>query len=129
MATALPMLQTYRNVGTFFERILAAKQPDAFTHKFLYDTIGLKAVGDRPLIAFLRTLGFLDPAVNRQRNTQSLRTTPRLRRRSGELFNTHMLLYLPQTRTPTSYPRINFVVLLPKWLGLTRTQPARFWGR
>lgn len=60
MATTLPMLQTYKNVGKLFERIQAAKQPDSFTHKFLYDTIGLKAVGDRPLIAFLRTLGFLD---------------------------------------------------------------------
>jgi hypothetical protein len=54
------MLQTYKNVGKLFERIQAAKQPDSLTHKFLYDTLGLKAVGDRPLIAFLRTLGFLD---------------------------------------------------------------------
>ena len=60
MASTLPLLQTYKNVGTLFQRIQTAKQPDAFTHKFLYDTIGLKAVSDRPLIAFLRTLGFLD---------------------------------------------------------------------
>jgi Family of unknown function (DUF5343) len=60
MASTLPMLQTYRNLGTLLERIQAAKQPDAFTHKFLYETIGLKGVNDRPLIAFLRTLGFLD---------------------------------------------------------------------
>lgn len=60
MASALPMLQSYKNVGKLFERIQAAKQPDAFTHRFLYDTIGLKAVSDRALIAFLRTLGFLD---------------------------------------------------------------------
>jgi Family of unknown function (DUF5343) len=60
MASTLPMLQTYKNVGTLLERIQAAKQPDAFTHRFMYNTIGLKAVSDRPLIAFLRTLGFLD---------------------------------------------------------------------
>jgi len=60
MPTPLPQLQSYKNVEKLFQRIKTAKQPEAFTHAFLYDTLGLKAVGDRPLIAFLRTLGFLD---------------------------------------------------------------------
>lgn len=60
MSNELPYLASYKNVPRLFERIREAKQPDTFTHKFLYDTIGLKAVSDRPLIAFLRALGFLD---------------------------------------------------------------------
>ena len=60
MASELPYLPSYKNVEKLFQKIQAAKQPDAFTHNFLYETLGLKAVGDRPLIAFLRTLGFLD---------------------------------------------------------------------
>jgi hypothetical protein len=62
MAHALPMLQTYKNVEGLFKRIQSAKQPEAFTHNFLYETLGLRSVGDRPLISFLRTLGFLDAA-------------------------------------------------------------------
>lgn len=60
MASVLPLLASYKNVDKLFTRIQAAKQPEAFTHNFLYETLGLKAVGDRPLIPFMRTLGFLD---------------------------------------------------------------------
>lgn len=60
MAKELPYLASYKNVEKLFQRIAAAKQPEAFTHKFLQETIGLKSVGDRPLISLLRTLGFLD---------------------------------------------------------------------
>lgn len=60
MAKELPYLPSYKNVEKLFQRIAAAKQPEAFTHKFLQETIGLKSVGDRPLISLLRTLGFLD---------------------------------------------------------------------
>lgn len=56
----LPYLVSYKNVGTLFERILAAKQPAVFNHKFLTDTLGLKSTNDRPLIPLLRTLGFID---------------------------------------------------------------------
>ena len=44
------------------------KAARAFTHDFLYDTLGLKSTGDRPLIPLLRVLGFLD---NSSKPTQS----------------------------------------------------------
>lgn len=60
MAQELPYLQSYKNVGELFQKAKSAKVPEAFTQKFLADTIGLKASGDRPLINLLRLLGFLD---------------------------------------------------------------------
>lgn len=60
MAQNLPYLASYKNLGELFQRIYAAKKPDAFTHAFLKDTIGLKGSNDRALITFLKTLGFLD---------------------------------------------------------------------
>lgn len=60
MAQELPYLASYKNVGKLFEKIKAAKIPDTFTHKYLYETIGLKGVTDRPLINLLKQLGFLD---------------------------------------------------------------------
>ncbi len=62
MAAELPYLASYKNVSVLFEKILTAKQPDAFTLKFLYETIGLKSIPDRQLISLLKTLGFLDPS-------------------------------------------------------------------
>lgn len=60
MAQELPYLQSYKNVGELFQKAKAAKVPEAFTQKFLAETIGLKASGDRPLINLLRLLDFLD---------------------------------------------------------------------
>jgi hypothetical protein len=60
MAADLPYLPTYKNVEELFKRIASAKQPDAFTTRFLTETIGLKGTGDRALITLLKTLGFLD---------------------------------------------------------------------
>lgn len=60
MAATLPYLPTYKNVGKLFEKIASAKTPDAFTHPFLQNTIGLKGTGDRALIPLLRSLGFID---------------------------------------------------------------------
>jgi hypothetical protein len=60
MAKELPYLSTYKNVGELFARIESAKQPDAFTTRYLIETIGLKSTGDRQLISLLKTLGFLD---------------------------------------------------------------------
>lgn len=60
MAQELPYLPSYKNVETLFKKIAAARKPEVFTHAFLYKTIGLKSVSDRPLISFLRALGFLD---------------------------------------------------------------------
>jgi hypothetical protein len=62
LAKDLPYLPTYKNVGALFERIEKARVPDAFTVRFLADTIGLKGTGDRKLIPLLKKLGFLDNA-------------------------------------------------------------------
>jgi hypothetical protein len=62
MAQELPYLPSYKNVDLLFSKIAAAKQPDAFTTRYLSDTLGLKSAGDRALIALLKTLGFLDGA-------------------------------------------------------------------
>lgn len=60
MATPLPYLSSYKNVATLFAKIAAAKQPEAFSHQFLYQTLGLKNNSDRGLIPLLRSLGFID---------------------------------------------------------------------
>jgi uncharacterized protein DUF5343 len=62
MANELPYLPSYKNVGLLFEKIRTAKIPETFTQKFLYETIGLKGTGDRPLINLLKNLSFLDGA-------------------------------------------------------------------
>jgi hypothetical protein len=62
MPEELPYLPSYKNVGVLFEKISTAKIPESFTQKYLYDTIGLKGAGDRPLISLLKTLGFVDNA-------------------------------------------------------------------
>jgi len=60
MPVQLPYLSSYKNVPTIFEKIAAAKVPETFTHSFLQNTLGLKNTSDRPLIPFLRSLGFID---------------------------------------------------------------------
>jgi hypothetical protein len=60
MANELPYLPSYKNVGPLFKKIMTAKIPETFTQKFLYDTIGIKGTGDRPLITLLKALQFLD---------------------------------------------------------------------
>lgn len=60
MPVQLPYLSSYKNVPTIFEKIAAAKVPETFTHNFLQNTLGLKNTSDRPLIPFLRSLGFID---------------------------------------------------------------------
>ncbi len=62
MPKDLPYLPSYKNLGKLFQAVAAAKAPDAFTHSFLYETLGLKGTGDRPLIPYLKKLGFLDNA-------------------------------------------------------------------
>jgi hypothetical protein len=60
MPVSLPYLASYKNVGKLFENIASAKAPPKFTHSFLQTTLGIKGVGDRPLIPLLRHLGFID---------------------------------------------------------------------
>lgn len=75
MAQTLPYLQSYKNVGNLFEKILAAQKPSTFTHEYLRDTVGLKGTNDRPLISFLRSMGFLDTG-NRPTQTYDLLKNP-----------------------------------------------------
>lgn len=81
MAQTLPYLPSYKNVGTLFDRILAAKKPDALTHTYLQNTLGLKGSGDRALISFLRSLGFLD-AGNRPTSKYDLLKNPTTAKRA-----------------------------------------------
>lgn len=60
MAKELPYLASYKNVGLLFEKIASAKIPEAFVQKYMYDTLGLKSVGDRQLISLLKSMGFID---------------------------------------------------------------------
>lgn len=75
MAQTLPYLPSYKNVGKLFEKILTAQKPDAFTHSYLRDTIGITGTNDRALISFLRALGFLD-AANRPTASYDLLKNP-----------------------------------------------------
>ena len=62
MPVQLPYLSSYKNVSLLFDKIASARIPETFNHQFLQDTIGLKSTSDRPLIPFLRNLGFIDTA-------------------------------------------------------------------
>ena len=62
MPQELPYLPSYKNVALLFEKIRSAKVPEAFTQKYLNETLGLKSSGDRALITLLKTLGFIDNA-------------------------------------------------------------------
>ena len=60
MPSELPYLPSYKNVAKLFDKIRAAKIPEAFTTRYLANTLGLKNTNDRALITLLKTLGFLD---------------------------------------------------------------------
>lgn len=81
MAAELPYLASYKNVAILFDRIAAAKIPDAFTYKFLQDSIGLKGRNDRGLITLLKTLGFID-ASSKPTPTYSALKNPALVRKA-----------------------------------------------
>lgn len=71
MAKDLFYLASYKNVDKLFEKVEAAKAPEAFTNAFLTETIGLKSKGDRNLINMLKKMGFLD-ATGRPTETYGL---------------------------------------------------------
>lgn len=71
MARDVFYLPSYKNVGTIFDKIQAAKTPEAFTTRYLTDVIGLKSTADRSLINMLKKLGFLD-ASGRPTSTYGL---------------------------------------------------------
>jgi hypothetical protein len=80
MPVQLPYLSSYKNVGPLFEKINSAKIPETFNHQFMQDTIGLKSTSDRPLIPFLRNLGFIDTANKPTREYSQLKGSEDQRR-------------------------------------------------
>ncbi len=80
MAASLPYLASYKNVEAVFNRIAAAKQPEAFSQSFLHNTLGLKSTTDRPLIPLLRTLGFIDASGRPTAEYSALKNPSRARR-------------------------------------------------
>jgi hypothetical protein len=60
VAQTLPYLSSNKNIGDLFKKIHAAQKPETFTQAYLRDMLGLKGSNDRPLIPFLRALGFLN---------------------------------------------------------------------
>ena len=83
MAKELPYLPSYKNVEELFRKIASAKQPDAFTTRFLSDTLGLKSTGDRQLIALLKTLGFLDATARPTKDYGVLKNPAEAKRAIG----------------------------------------------
>jgi len=104
VAKDLPYLATNKNVPTLFEKIAKAKIPDAFTMKFLADTIGLKGSNDRQLISILKKLGFLDNAgkpsaeYGRLKNTATARSAiaEGIRKAYAPLFEANEAAYYLQ---------------------------------
>jgi hypothetical protein len=84
MAAELPYLASYKNVSELFQRIASAKKPEAFTQKYLADTLGLKSVADRQLITLLKTLGFLDSAARPTSDYDQLKNPTRARQAIGQ---------------------------------------------
>ena len=60
MSRPLPYVPSNRNIGELFEKIAAARTPDAISQTILSEMFGLKSTNDRQLISLLKTLGFLD---------------------------------------------------------------------
>lgn len=57
--TSLPYLNAYGNISKVLERIRTAATPERFTQDFLSTKLGLTGGGARPLIPFLKRIGFL----------------------------------------------------------------------
>lgn len=59
MALTSSYLVTVKNTKSFFDSLITAKAPNAFTQKFL-EGLGFKSTNDRLYIPVLKGLGFLD---------------------------------------------------------------------
>src|SRR3989344_6064210 len=59
MALISSYLITTKNLESFFNSLITAKAPDAFTQKFL-ESLEFKSTNDRLYIGLLKGLGFLD---------------------------------------------------------------------
>jgi hypothetical protein len=61
MAEKLPYLAGYGNITKVLEKIKSAATPDRFTQDFLATKLSLKGGSARPVIPFLKRVGFLGP--------------------------------------------------------------------
>ena len=59
MALISSYLITTKNLESFFNSLITAKAPDAFTQKFL-ESLEFKSTNDRLYIGLLKGIGFLD---------------------------------------------------------------------
>lgn len=59
MALISSYLITTKNLESFFNSLITAKAPDAFTQKFI-ESLEFKSTNDRLYISLLKNLGFLD---------------------------------------------------------------------
>lgn len=83
MAKELPYLPSYKNVEELFRKIASAKQPEAFSTRFLGETLGLKSSGDRALITLLKTLSFLDATGRPTKDYGGLKNPSEAKRTMG----------------------------------------------
>jgi hypothetical protein len=60
MTHDLPYTPAYGKIATLFDKIAKAKVPDAFTVKYLSQSLGLTSTNDRSLIPLLKKLKLLD---------------------------------------------------------------------
>jgi len=57
-----PYVDSYGQLERLFAKIKEASVPSKFTHDFLSTVLGLKSSSYRPMIPFLKRLGFIDQA-------------------------------------------------------------------
>ncbi len=62
MAITTSYLTSTKNVPAFFDSLIGAKAPAAFTQKFI-EGLGFKSTNDRLFLSVLKGLGFLDQAA------------------------------------------------------------------
>jgi hypothetical protein len=58
--TEFPYVNNYGKLSELFEAIINAPEPSKFTHEILQKILGRQSPSDRPMISFLKRLGFLD---------------------------------------------------------------------
>jgi Family of unknown function (DUF5343) len=57
-----PYVNAYGQLKELFKKVQEASTPTKFNQDFLYTVLGLKSKSHRPMIPFLKRLGFLDQA-------------------------------------------------------------------
>ena len=60
MSVRLPYMLAYGRLREILEKIREARRPDRFTLDFLKTILGFRSSSDRPIIPFLKKMGFLD---------------------------------------------------------------------